>query len=251
MVADKSDFAVIAKIANSFRALGLAQGALLFAVWFSLLVPAAQAQFIQGFDAYSGDGAINWTTAKNAGIKFAFVKATEGVNFVDSRFTANMQGATAAGIYIGTYHICRVDSKNGVPFTSYDGQPFAVGSDMWLDATSEAVDYIEAIRPYYFSGSYLPPVADIETKHIELLPFSTANRKLFVSNWLQIFSDVVYNALGVRPMVYSSKSNANTYYSQAIASSHKLWVAWWKGTGTTQPPVQSDTPSWGPWAFWQ
>ena len=151
-VADKSDFALSFKTCNRLRALGLARGALLFAAWFSLFVPASRAQFIQGFDAYSGDGAINWTTAKNAGIQFAFVKATEGVNFVDSRFTANMQGATAAGVYIGTYHICRVDSKNGVPFTSYNGQPFAVGSDMWLDATSEAVDYIEAIRPYYFSG---------------------------------------------------------------------------------------------------
>jgi len=213
--------------------------------------PASAVDFIRGFDAYNGDGAINWVTAKNSGIQFAFVKATEGVKFVDARFTANMQGATNAGVYIGPYHICRVDSKNGVLFTSYDGLPFAVDSDPWLDATSEAVDFIKAIRPYYRSGSYLPPVADIETSTIEKLGFTnTSLRKAFVSNWLQVFSDTVQNALGVRPLVYTSKSSANTYYSDAIKASHKLWLAWWKGN-TTSPPVVSDTPGWPAWTFWQ
>jgi hypothetical protein len=179
------------------------------------------------------------------------VKSTEGVNYVDPKFTANMQGAHNAGVYVGPYHICRVDSKNGVVFNTYDGQPFPVNSDMWLDATSEAVDFIEAIRPYYLSGSYLPPVADIETSVIEKLGFtSTSLRKTYVSNWVQLFSDTVNQALGVRPMIYVSKSSANTYYSDSVAASHKLWVAWWKGD-TTSPPLQSDTPKWGPWTFWQ
>src|SRR6185503_12876642 len=121
------------------------------------LAPAMPVRaYIQGIDVYSGDGAVTWSTVKNAGYDFAYVKATEGVNFVDSRFATNMQNANAAGLYVGPYHFCRVDSKNGVPFTSYDGLPFPVGSDPYLDATSEAVDFIEAIRPYYLSGSNLP-----------------------------------------------------------------------------------------------
>lgn len=204
--------------------------------------------YIQGFDVYSGDGAVNWTSAKNAGYLFAFVKATDGVNFVDSRFAANMQNSAAAGVYVGPYHFCRISSKEGVPFTSYDGSPFAVGSDPWLDATSEAADFIQAIRPYYNSGSYLPPVADVEG----LPDFgSTSLNRTFISNWLQLFSDSVLNATGVRPIMYASKSNANTNFTSAIASTHKLWIAWWKGTGTTSPPLQSDTPAWQPWAFWQ
>lgn len=219
--------------------------------------PAHALEYIKGFDAYTGDGVINWTTAKNSGIQFAFVKATDGVIDKDSKFVSNMQGATNAGVYVGPYHICRVasryiDSTHSITYPSYDGLPFPVGSDPWLDATSEAHDFITAVRPYYQSGSYLPPVADIETSIIESLGFtSTSLRKTFVSNWLQLFSDSVSNALGVRPMVYTSKSAANTYYSPAIASAHKLWVAWWKGTGTTSPPVQSDTPTWTPWSFWQ
>src|ERR1700733_13712635 len=82
--------------------------------------------FINGFDVYTGDGAVNWTTVKNAGYQFAFVKATEGVNFIDSRFTTNMTGAHNAGVLVGPYHFTRLESKDGVAFTSYNGNPFPV-----------------------------------------------------------------------------------------------------------------------------
>ena len=61
--------------------------------------PASAVTYIQGFDVYTGDGAVNWATAKAGGYDFAFVKATEGVNFVDSRFTTNMSGANSAGAW--------------------------------------------------------------------------------------------------------------------------------------------------------
>jgi hypothetical protein len=71
------------------------------------------------------------------------------------------------------------------------------------------------------------------------------------STWVQAFSDRIYDALGVRPIVYNSKSKANSYYNSSVAGSHELWLAQWKGTGTTSPPVASDTPLWGIWQFWQ
>jgi GH25 family lysozyme M1 (1,4-beta-N-acetylmuramidase) len=211
--------------------------------------------YIKGIDVYSGDGAVTWSTVKNGGYDFAFVKATEGVNFVDSRFATNMSGANAAGIYVGPYHFVRADSKDGVPFTSYDNQPFLPTSgnniNAWLDATSEADDFIDAIRPYYYqtgATKYLPPVADVE----KYPNFGDATKnKNFISNWSQLFSDTVFNALGVRPIVYTSQSHANSNFTAAFAAQHKLWIAWWKGTGTTSPPLQSDTPNWSPWLFWQ
>jgi GH25 family lysozyme M1 (1,4-beta-N-acetylmuramidase) len=211
-------------------------------------VPAFAVDYIQGFDVYNGNGAVNWTTAKNGGYSFAFVKATEGVDFTDARFSTNMSGANAAGVNVGPYHFCRIDSKNGGAFTSYDGSAFAIGSDPWLDATSEAADFIQVIRPYYTAGNYLPPVADAE----RFPNFgSTSLNRTFISNWIQLFSDTVYNALGVRPIIYTGQSSANSNFTSAVAGAHKLWVAWWKGTGTTSPPVPANTPSWPPWTFWQ
>src|SRR4051812_43780388 len=65
--------------------------------------------YINGFDVYNGDGAVNWTSAKNGGYQFAFVKATEGVDFIDARFTTNMNGAQSAGVLVGPYHFARPD----------------------------------------------------------------------------------------------------------------------------------------------
>jgi GH25 family lysozyme M1 (1,4-beta-N-acetylmuramidase) len=205
--------------------------------------------YINGFDIYTGDGAVNWTTAKNAGYQFAFVKATEGVDFIDASFTTNMNAAHSAGVFVGPYHFARPDSKNGVKFTTYDGNPFPVGSAPYLDATSEAADFIQSIRPFYTSGSYLPPVADMETWP-STLP-TLALQKTFVSNWLQLFSDTVKSAIGVRPIIYTGESAANTYFTPTVAGEHQLWEAWWKGNGTVSPPTQGNTPSWPLWTFWQ
>ncbi len=230
--------------------------------------------YVQGFDVYSGDGTVNFYSAANGGYQFAFVKATEGVNFVDSNFTTNMLHAyqvndpslhslPANAFYVGPYHFARAESKDGVKFTSYDGKAFtpnATNIDAWQDATSEANDFIDAVRPYYFrtfSGNkssvpsyFLPPVLDIEQKYMPDFG-SQSLRTTFVSNWVQLFSDVVYSALGVRPIIYASESSADTNFTAAVASEHNLWEAWYKGTGTTSPPLHSNTPNWPLWTYWQ
>jgi lysozyme len=195
-------------------------------------VQAAAIDLVPGIDVSRWQGNINWTSVKNSGVEFAFVKATEGVDFVDSKFHANMQGARAAGVMVGPYHFCRVDS--------YIDDP--------MDPVNEANDFLEAILPYYETGWHLPPVADVEG----LPDFPTiAEERAFISNWVQIFSDTIHKKLGVRPLIYTSKSGANTYYTPSVAAGHDLWIAWWKGTGTSSPPLESDTPLWDPWVFWQ
>lgn len=225
-----------------------------FTVVFSLIVLVVVSSrgiaqpFISGIDVSHWQGTVNWNSVKAAGIEFAFTKATEGVNFVDQTFHANMQGATAAGVMIGPYHFCRIDSYNGVPFTTYDGSPFLPGSTPYLDAVNEANDFLDAIVPYYEIGSYLPPVADVEG----LPDFGSSSlERTFISNWMQIFSDTINTTLGTRPIIYTSLSGANSRYTANFASQHDLWLAWWKGSGTSNPPVASDTPLFGDWQFWQ
>ncbi len=115
-----------------------------------------------------------------------------------------------------------------------------MGSDPYLDATSEAADFIQSIRPFYTSGSYLPPVADMETWPTGLP--TLALQKTFVSNWLQLFSDTVKSAIGVRPIIYTGESAANTYFTSTVAAEHQLWEAWWKGNGTVSPPAPIQHP---------
>jgi GH25 family lysozyme M1 (1,4-beta-N-acetylmuramidase) len=237
-----------------------ALAAIVLALAFLGALPA-RAVYIQGIDVYSGNGTITWSSVKNGGYDFAFVKATEGVNAPDSAFTTNMSGANAAGIYVGPYHFAHTESLSPagtLKFDNYTGGAFAYNSslqpnrDAWFDATMEAVDFIKRIRTYYYQTGtthYLPPVSDIEQAYMPNL--SAALKKEFVSNWAQLFSDTVYDALGVRPILYVSKSSANTNFTSTVAVQQPFWIAWYKGTGTTSPPVTGDTPGWPAWSFWQ
>jgi hypothetical protein len=88
---------------------------------------------------------------------------------------------------------------------------------------------------------------------VETYPnFGTAAlNKAFVSNWIQLFSDSVKSAIGVRPIIYENTSGATTYFTPAVEGEHQLWEASWKGNGTVSPPTQASTPGWPPWTFWQ
>jgi lysozyme len=57
-----------------------------------------------GIDVSSHQGAVDWERVAGDGIDFAYVKATEGGDFVDERFEANWAGARAAGLERGAYH---------------------------------------------------------------------------------------------------------------------------------------------------
>lgn len=198
----------------------------------SCYAPVFAQPFVDGIDVSNFQGNVNWNAVLNDGYEFTFIKATEGVNFVDARFTQNITGATAAGVLAAPYHFARPDSGISNP----------------LDPVNEANDFLAAIEPYYNTGTYLPPVLDVERFDLGM---SIPQTRTFISNWVNDFSDTVLASIGVRPLIYTSQSPANTYFNSSVTSQHDLWVAWYKGTGTTDPPVPSDNPSWPEWKFWQ
>ncbi len=59
---------------------------------------------VHGIDVARYQGNIDWRAVKAAGTKFAFIKATEGGDFIDPMFTTNWAGAKAAGVPRGAYH---------------------------------------------------------------------------------------------------------------------------------------------------
>jgi GH25 family lysozyme M1 (1,4-beta-N-acetylmuramidase) len=224
--------------------------------------------YLNGIDVYVSDNGpnnaqpVNWTTVKNNGYTFAFVKATDGVNTYDDAFTDNMTGANGVGIYVGPYHFARTGSLSPAgtrKFDDYTGGAFAYDSsnatnrDAWLDATSEAVDFIKRIRPYYQQTGtthYLLPVSDIEQSAMPH-PATQALKIEFVSNWAELFAQTVYDALGVRPMLYVSMSSANENFNATFAAKQPLWIAWYKSSGTAVPPTHADNPNYPLWSFWQ
>lgn len=55
-----------------------------------------------GIDVSEHQGKIDWPLVKKAGVKFAFIRATEG-SHVDTEYQRNTEGAAMAGIISGAY----------------------------------------------------------------------------------------------------------------------------------------------------
>ena len=81
---------------------------MLAAAWWYLWVPSWRPPLREGerygIDVSSHQGAIQWPRVAGDGIRFAYVKATEGGDFVDARFAENWRGAEESGVEPGAYH---------------------------------------------------------------------------------------------------------------------------------------------------
>jgi lysozyme len=194
---------------------------------------SAQA-FTPGIDVSRWQGDINWSSVKNAGIEFAFCKATEGVDFVDIKYTQNMVNASAAGVLIGPYHFARPDSQENNP----------------NDARDEANDFVDAIAPYYAApGNFLRPVLDVERlPTLGEIPIGLTQKE-YLSDWVHEFVDVVVTRLGFEPIIYTGSSYAINYLDQSI-SQYDLWLANWGYFPPATPPAVA-LGIWDDWAFWQ
>lgn len=60
--------------------------------------------FLDGIDVSDNNGTIDWNKVAAAGVKFAWIKASEGITYKDKKFVENVQGALEVGIVPYPYH---------------------------------------------------------------------------------------------------------------------------------------------------
>ncbi|MGB9375970.1 MAG: GH25 family lysozyme [Mycobacteriales bacterium] len=76
-------------------------------VWFFWLPhhrPGLRPGEVYGVDVSSSDGVIDWVGVAQAGMRFAYVRATAGDSVTDDRFLDNWEGAGATGLRRGAVH---------------------------------------------------------------------------------------------------------------------------------------------------
>lgn len=74
---------------------------------------------LQGVDVSHHQGTIEWSLLPEQGVDFAYIKATEGGDFVDPAFKRNWREAGRAGIRRGAYHfftLCRSGAEQALNF---------------------------------------------------------------------------------------------------------------------------------------
>src|SRR5689334_7880796 len=107
----------------------------------------ARAQRPLGTDVSGYQPSINWTNVKNAGVSFAWAKATEGSGFTSGSFVTQETYARQAGIYIGAYHFARPNINPNLTGTN--------------SADTEAQYFWSVAHNYVqYGGSYLVPMLD-------------------------------------------------------------------------------------------
>lgn len=164
-----------------------------------LVVPALRDRWrpwgpgwVQGIDVSHHQGAIDWQAAAADGVRFAWIKATEGGDWVDPRFAENWAGAGAAGVPRGAYHFftfCRP------------------GAD-------QAAHFLATLPP----GSALPPAVDLEYGgNCDARPDSAA-----LGVELEAFLLAVEAGTGQRPLVYVTGELLRDHVVMLIGE--RLWV---------------------------
>lgn len=169
----------------------------------------------KGIDVSYYQGTIDWTQVANAGMKFAFVRVSDGLGFKDPKFASYWAGARSAGLIRGTYQFFR------------PAQNVQMQADL----------LINAIGGTYTPGD-LPPVLDVEDTGG--LGASTVAAR--VRSWV----DYVKSRLGVDPIVYTGKYFWRDQVGGPTSfANNPLWIAQY----TSLCP---DLPApWTKWTFWQ
>jgi lysozyme len=171
----------------------------------------------QGIDVSHWQGDIKWNLVKNDGISFAFIKATEGIDYEDRKFSKNLKEAKEAGILVGAYHFCTPASVE--------------------DAVNEAEHFINVIKKYGgFNMLDLPPVIDIEKNQ----GLTRQQVSTIVYTWIQRIKDEVK----VQPVIYSYAYFIRDFLDESL-NDIPLWLAHYD---SKQPP---DSSGWKWWLFLQ
>ena len=87
--------------------------------WFPRYRPELRDGESYGVDVSHHQGEIDWERVAGDDIEFAYIKATEGGDFVDVSFEANWRGAADAGLDRGAYHfftLCRPGKDQAANF---------------------------------------------------------------------------------------------------------------------------------------
>ena len=159
-------------------------------------IPMPTQYAIHGIDVSRYQKNINWNEVGNMkvhdiSLKFAFIKATEGVNKVDPQFQKNWFKASQAGVSKGAYHFFN-PSKKGLP---------------------QARNFMQMVR---LQKGDLPPVLDVET--------ANGIQALQLNKEVQIWLDTVEAHYGVKPILYTNASFYTRYFAGSLEA-YPLWVA--------------------------
>ena len=158
--------------------------------------PSYEEYPVRGVDASVYQGDINWSALKQQDIKFAFIKATEGSDFVDKNFKHNWEEAHNVGLYVGAYHFFSFESSG----------------------KTQAENFINVVGE--LKQNSLPPVIDIEYYNVNDKK-SVSNEK--ICKEIKVMSNVLEEYYGKKPILYVTYKTYKDFIGEGL-NDNMIWV---------------------------
>jgi lysozyme len=169
---------------------------------------------VSGIDISEKNGSLNWSLiGKGSGdINFAFIKATEALDVIDTQFDVNLRSGRETGIMVGAYHWLHPGLH--------------VGQQLEL--------FVSTVKNF---RGMLPPVVGLETSQSSL-----EDMEINIKSFLILLEKKV----GVKPIIYTSDTFWSTYLPKSDwGCNYPLWI---DKPGALWPP---QVWPWAGWTFWQ
>ncbi len=171
-------------------------------------------QAMLGVDISSYQADVDMDALAAQGVRFAYIKATEGSSFVDPMFAVNWKNARSSRLLVGAYH-----------FFSFES-----GGD------TQARNYIKTVGE--LSGCLVPAV-DVEYYgNLKNDPPAKSD----VVEQLGLCLDMLEEAYGMKPMIYCSRGIYEDYL-EGVFDEYPFWVR------SVYYPAPMD--GWEDWTVWQ
>jgi len=173
---------------------------------------------IHGIDVSKYQGDIDWGAVAGSGVRFAYIKATEGGDHKDEKFDQNWAAAKAAGIARGAYHFV-----------------------YWCRPPSEEVGWFEQNVPV--EDGALPPVLDVEATPESRTCKRHLDQESAIAD-MRVMLEEMERHYGRRPVIYTSVDFYEAILSDGAFSDYPIWVRSTKH----HPSVRYGARK---WHFWQ
>lgn len=172
---------------------------------------------IHGIDVSKFQGEIDWDTARQSGVNFTFIKATEGGDHLDENFADNWQAAGDANVLRGAYHFyyfCRT-------------------------ASEQAQWFIQNVPK---EANSLPPVLDMEWNHQSRnCRYRPSPAK--IRHEIRVYLDTVTTHYGKRPLIYVTPD----FYEENMLWKISGYEFWLRSVANHPSKIYRGQK----WAFWQ
>ncbi|MEV8016388.1 lysozyme [Streptomyces sp. NPDC086554] len=188
------------------------------------LPPSGDAVQTEGVDVSSHQGNVSWSTLWNSGVKWAYVKATEGTYYKNPYFAQQYNGSYNVGMIRGAYHFATPDTSSGAAQANY----FVDNGGGWSR-----------------DGKTLPGALDIEWNPYGAACFGKSQTAMVT--WIRDFLNQYKARTGRHAVIYTATSwwkQCTGNYS-GFAVNNPLWIARYASAPGELPA------GWGYYTMWQ